>query len=164
MRLATDRSMPSPSDPRTLEPLTASIGAVRSFPARYSIIPETARFIETFCASHDVGRDDGLRLALIVEELVANTIVHGHGGESDAPIVIGFSVAADAVTLRYEDTAPAFDFAAARAQTIDPLDVEFDLRPVGNLGLRLLSHYADSVSYARTSGRNQITLTLRRSP
>ena len=79
-------------------------------------------------------------------------------------IVIGFSVAADAVTLRYEDTAPAFDFAAALAQTIDPLDVEFDLRPVGNLGLRLLSHYADSVSYARTSGRNQITLTLRRSP
>jgi anti-sigma regulatory factor (Ser/Thr protein kinase) len=99
MRLATDRSMPSPSD-QTLEPLTASIGAVRSFPARYSIIPETARFIETFCASHDVGRDDGLRLTLIVEELVANTIVHGHGGESDAPIVIGFSVASDAVTLQ----------------------------------------------------------------
>ena len=151
-----------PPDSQLLEGSTVTNGAQRTFPARFSIVPETARFVEVFCASHDVARDDALRLALIIEELVANTILHGHDGECDAPIVIALGVSAGTVTLCYEDTAPPFDFAAAIRNVADPVDLAFDDRPVGNLGLQLLAHYADTVAYARDDVRNRITLTLKR--
>lgn len=150
-------------DPQTLDPHPETGAAICTFPARLDTVPETARFVEGFCASHGIGRDDRLRLALIVEELVSNTIRHGHRAESDAPIVIALSAAADAITLRYEDTAPAFDLVAALSDAKRPLDEDFDLRPVGNVGLRLLAHYADTVRHAHENGRNRVTLTLRRS-
>jgi serine/threonine-protein kinase RsbW len=153
-----------PSDSQLLEPFSKVNGARRSFPARFSSVPETARFVEIFCTSHDVARDDRLRLTLIIEELVANTILHGHGAECDAPIAIALTVTAGTVTLWYEDTAPAFDFAAAIAKVADPMDLAFDDRPVGNLGLQLLSHYGETIAYTRLDARNQITLTLKRPP
>lgn len=161
-RLSGDPIPTMPSDSQLLEPSSTVNGARRSFPARFSSVPETARFVEIFCASHDVARDDRLRLTLIIEELVANTILHGHGVECDAPVSIALSVTAGTVTLCYEDTAPAFDFAAAIADAADPIDLAFDARPVGNLGLQLLSHYAETVAYARMDARNRITLTLKR--
>ena len=126
-------------------------------------MPETASFVETFCALHDVHRDDRLRLTLLLEELVANTIVHGHGEESEAPIRVALTVSSQAITLQYEDTAPAFDVVAALSDVRDPLDLAFDERPVGHLGLQLLAHYAKDLRYARGDDCNRITLTLPRS-
>ena len=151
-------------DPPTLDEPLVTRRATHAFPARFDVIPETTRFVETFCATHGIGRNDALRLAVIVEELVANTIVHGHRGETDAPIAIALFVVAEGVALSYEDTAPAFDIAAALLDAKRPLDAAFDERPVGDLGLRLLAHYAESVRYAYDNGRNRVLLTLPRSP
>ena len=152
--------MTLPSDPGTLDVRPAANRVARTFASRLSIVPEITRFVEAFCAAHDVHRDDRLRLALIVEELVSNTIVHGHGGDSDSPISVVLAVAPAAITLQYEDAAPVFDVAAALATAQDPVDVEFDERPVGNVGLRLVAHYADDVRYVRDGERNRITLSL----
>jgi anti-sigma regulatory factor (Ser/Thr protein kinase) len=144
------------------EPSTTA-AVTRSFPARLAIVPETAAFVEAFCARHGVGRDDALRLVLIVEELVSNTIVHGHRAECDAPIVLCLSLVPAGIALLYEDTAPAFDSTAALPEADGPLDTEFETRPVGNLGLRLFAHFADNVRYRREDGRNRVWLTLRHS-
>lgn len=150
-----------PSDPRALDQQPVTSSATRVFPSRLAIVPETAVFVEGFCRGHGVGHDDMLRLVLVVEELVANTIVHGHGNECDAPITLTLCAVAGGVALLYEDTAPAFDPTAALADAQRPLDTEFHLRPVGNLGLRLLAHYSGSVRYAHENGRNRVWLTLR---
>jgi len=152
------------SGPETLDTPLLANAATRTFPSRFSTVQDTAQWVELFCAAHDVHRDDRLRLTLILEELVSNTIVHGHGGESDAPIAVWLSVAPASITLHYEDLAPAFDVAAALGNAADPLDTEFDARPVGQLGLHLLAHYAADVRYAREHGRNRVTLVLRRNP
>ena len=154
--------MTLPSDPGVVDVRPAATRVARTFPSRLSVVPETAQFVEAFCAAHDVHRDDRLRLALIVEELVSNTIVHGHGGGSDSPIGIVLAVAPAAITLQYEDGAPMFDVAAALATARDAADGEFDERPIGGLGLRLLAHYSDDVRYARVGERNRITLSLAR--
>jgi serine/threonine-protein kinase RsbW len=135
--------------------------ATGSFPARLAIVPETAAFVEAFCARHGVARAISLRLVLIVEELVSNTVIHGHQAECDAPITLRLRIAADAIELLYEDTAPAFDSTAALSDSEGPLDMEFEARPVGNLGLRLLAHMCDDVRYAREEERNRVWMTVR---
>lgn len=136
--------------------------ATRTFPARLVILPETAAFVEGFCAGHGMSRDDTLRLVLIVEELVSNTIAHGHGGECDAPVTLVLTGVPEGVAVRYEDTAPVFDLAAALPDAARPLDAGLDARPVGKLGLRLLAHLAGDVRHAHEEGCNRVWLTLRR--
>jgi anti-sigma regulatory factor (Ser/Thr protein kinase) len=137
--------------------------ARRTFPARLSILPETAAFVEDCCARHGVAHDDALRLVLIVEELVTNTIIHGHRAECDAPITLAVRVGPRGVGLRYEDTAPPFDLTAAISEMVNELDAEVDLpAPPGNIGLRLLAHLASEIRYARDGTRNLVELTLPR--
>src|SRR5580693_6441012 len=63
--------------------LSMSASEKRIFKARMSLLPEATVFVERFCSLHRVGRQDLLRLTLIVEELFTNTVGHGYGGESD---------------------------------------------------------------------------------
>jgi serine/threonine-protein kinase RsbW len=134
-----------------------------TFPSRFTSVADISHFVEAFCAGHDVHRDDRLRLTLVLEELVSNTIVHGHGGERDLPIAVSLAKTPIEIIVRYEDSAPAFDVAAALPNETDPLEDDFDARPVGHLGLHLLAHYAADVAYVRDNGRNRVTLTLPRS-
>jgi len=149
--------------PEALDGNAPANAATRTFPSRFASVADVGHFIEAFCAAQHVLRDDRLRLTLILEELVSNTIVHGLGGERDLPIAVHLAVTPIAITLRYEDSAPAFDVAAALANATDPPDDDLEARPVGHLGLHLLAHYAANVAYVRDNGRNRVTLTLQRS-
>ena len=133
-------------------------GEVRQFPARLGILPETAAFVEAFCMARGIGRDDTLRLALIVEELVTNSVMHGYREESDAPIFITLAAGAGGVVLLYEDAAPAYDPTAAFSHSHDPLDEEVSMRVVGRLGLRLVGQLAARTRYAHDGERNRLWL------
>jgi serine/threonine-protein kinase RsbW/sigma-B regulation protein RsbU (phosphoserine phosphatase) len=139
---------------------SATGGQTRVFPARLEILPETAAFVEAFCAGHAVGRDAALRLVLIVEELAANTVLHGHRGESDGSITIMLTRGIRDVALFYEDTAPPYDPIPALAQSRAPLDTPLEARPLGQLGLRLVGQFAAAVRYAREAGRNRLWLSV----
>ena len=80
-------------------------GVHRVFNAQMSALPETAAFVESFCARHRIARADVLRLTLIVEELFTNSGEHGYRGESDAPIHVTLSADTGEVELLYEDVA-----------------------------------------------------------
>ena len=54
--------------------------------ARMASLPRATAFIEAFCAKHAIDPQDALRLLLLVEELFTNTVMHGHGGGSAAPV------------------------------------------------------------------------------
>jgi serine/threonine-protein kinase RsbW len=151
------------SVPDALDMSAPANAATRTFPSRFTSVPDVANFVEAFCAAQDVRREDRLRLNLILEELLSNTIVHGHGGERDSPVTVSLAVTPIVIMLRYEDLAPGFDVAAALANAKDGVDADFDERPVGHLGLHLLAHYAADVRYVRDNGRNRVTLTLQRS-
>lgn len=137
---------------------SAAGGQTRVFPARLEILPETAAFVEGFCSMHGVGRDAALRLVLIVEELVTNTVLHGHRGGSDASITVTLTRGMHDVALFYEDAAPAYDPTPALAQSRAPLDAPLETRPLGQLGLRLVGEFAAAVRYAREDGHNRLWL------
>ena len=153
-----------PTDTSLIDDAMAARRESRTFAARLANVPEASRFAEAFCAAHDAGRDDALRMTLVVEELFANTIAHGYRGECDAPIVVSLHATADGIELCYEDTAPRFDLSAAIEEACTPIaDEDAAARPIGGLGLRLIAQYAGCVRHAYEQGRNRVSLRLRRS-
>ena len=130
--------------------------------ARMERLAEAIEFVEAFCADRGVTESDGLRVSLVLEELFTNTVVHGHGGGSDAPVRVALRVDATLLELAYEDSAPAFDPLDHVARLpIDPAQPLVD-RPIGQLGLPLIVAMAERISYAREDGCNRIRLALRR--
>jgi len=130
----------------------------RSFPARRDALPQVEAFLAEMCAGAGLTREVGLRVTLLVEELFTNTVVHGHGADSDAPVRHECEVAPGRITLVYEDTGPPHDAFAAVA-TPDP-DADVQDRPVGRLGVLLVSAMARHVEYRRAGDRNRISLVI----
>ena len=90
----------------------------QTFRARLDEGPTLAAFLEAAVAG--MGDRISMRLRLVVEELFVNTVTHGHGGDSDAPVDITLLVAEDRVVLTYVDVAPPFDpFAEVQEPEID---------------------------------------------
>lgn len=130
------------------------------FPARRDAFLRLRTFVEETCARAEVPRAESLRVMLLVEELFVNTIEHGHGGDSDAPVRLGLTVTPAAIAVEYEDTARPFDpFEAAPAPSAAE---DVANRPVGGLGVALITTMAENVGYVRRDGRNRITFTVAR--
>ena len=130
----------------------------QTFPARRDALPRVDAFLGEVCSGAGLGRDTCLRLTLLVEELFTNTVVHGHGGDSEAPVRIECEVSPGRVTLTYEDTGPAHD-PFARVITPDT-GAGVEERPVGGLGVLLVSEMAQQVEYQRAGDRNRISLVI----
>jgi serine/threonine-protein kinase RsbW len=127
------------------------------FPARMDSMAEIRAFVEEACTTAGIGREDCLKVLLIVEELFTNTVTHGYGEESESPVWIAFDPCEKGFTLRYEDAAPPHNpFGEYR-----PMDTAVLVahQPVGGLGLKLIRSLARDASYSREGGRNCILLT-----
>lgn len=130
----------------------------RIFPARRDALPQVEAFLAEACAGAGLTREMCLRTTLLVEELFTNTVVHGHGGDSEAPVRLDCEVAPGRIALVYEDTAPPHDPFAAVVNPDPAADVED--RPVGGLGVLLVSAMARQVEYRRAGDRNRISLVI----
>lgn len=130
----------------------------RTFPARRDALPQVDAFLGEVCAAAGLGRETCLRLTLLVEELFTNTVVHGHGADSDAPVRLECEVAPGRVALVYEDTGPAHDPFAR----VTPPDAGTPIedRPEGGLGVLLVSAMAEQIEYRREGDRNRISLVI----
>lgn len=130
----------------------------RIFPARRGALSDVDAFLAEVCAAAGFPRAATLRLTLLVEELFTNTVMHGHGGDSDAPVRLDCEVTAGRVALAYEDTGPAHDpFAAVRRPDATS---SVEDRPVGGLGVLLVSAMAHEVEYRRAGDTNRISLVV----
>ncbi len=133
----------------------------RIFAARLGALPATAAFIDAFCARNGLGSADALRLTLVVEELFTNSVLHGYGGECDAPIEVALATAAGGeIALVYEDAAHPYDPLSQFAAAPEHLIGTVESRPTGGLGIHLVRELAASVCYAREAGRNRLTLRM----
>ena len=130
----------------------------RRFTARQAEFDAIRAFIETACAS--IEEDECQRAVLLVEELFANRVVHGYGGDSDEPVWLTVEVDADGCRLTYEDCAPAYNPFAIEEPDLDAAVPED--RPIGGLGIVFLNELSSARSYAREGDRNVIALHVRR--
>jgi anti-sigma regulatory factor (Ser/Thr protein kinase) len=126
----------------------------RQIRARRSEFPGLVALVED--ASAASAKEDRLRLLLVVEELFCNSLEHGYGGECDQPVELELEPGADGCRVLYRDRAPEFNPFADHAEPL--LVASPELRPVGGLGIMLLSRYATWRRYRRQDGVNLIEL------
>jgi len=127
-------------------------------PARLERMRDLRGFLEAFCASEGIRREQSLRLNLVLEELFTNTVRHGHGGDSDAPVWVTLARSGKLVWLTYEDYAPPFNPYAKLA--MQSPNTTIGSRKLGGLGVMLTREMASSQDYAYLFGRNRIRLAL----
>jgi anti-sigma regulatory factor (Ser/Thr protein kinase) len=99
------------------------------------------------------------RLVVILEELFLNTVQHGHGGGSDAPVTVELSLRADELRCSYTDHAPLF---VPPAGLPDHIERESDARPLGGLGVAMVRSLASGVSHSQAGvdGGNRIVFSV----
>ena len=129
---------------------------VRVFPARLDDFPRVAGFIAEVSSEAGFGREDSLRLTLIIEELFTNTCTHGPG--DGAPVHLALDPAPGRIAVSYEDTGPPFDPVTLGAAPDVPANPEDG--PPGGLGLVLIGRLGRDVQYSHQDGRNRFSLVV----
>ena len=139
-------------------------GSEQVFPARLSALGETVAFTQGFCDRIGIGHSVALRLRLVIEELFANTVLHGYRGDSDAPVRIALGIIDEYLTVEYEDSAPQYDplvrMTTLPAGQVTPIDGP----PTDALGTYLLGKSLYGARYAYENGRNRLWLVMPRGP
>lgn len=132
--------------------------ARQRFTARQAEFESIRAFIETACT--DIDEDERQRAVLLVEELFANSVFHGYGGDSDQPVWLTVHLHDDSCRLVYEDCARAYNPFLADEPDLDNAAPED--RPVGGLGIVFLIELSSDRQYERRGDRNIIELQVRR--
>lgn len=125
------------------------------FPARLDAVPGAMAFAALALQQAGLGPGVVARAELILEELLRNGILHGHGGDSAHSVWVGV----EGALLVYEDEAPAFDPLTQGPPPPDPARPLED-QQVGGVGLLLIRQLGSAVAYRHSGGRNRIEIVL----
>jgi serine/threonine-protein kinase RsbW len=123
-------------------------------------IPRLLDWVETCCGESGVGGDAPSKLALALDEAVANVINHAFTGiASPHRIAVVLEIDGDRVTAEIIDNGRPFDPSAApEPDCATPLEN----RDVGGLGIHLIRRMMDRVQYRRSGDENHLRLEKRR--
>ena len=132
--------------------------ARRRFTAKQAEFDAIREFIESACAA--VREDERMRVLLLVEELFANSVMHGYGGDSDQPIWLTVAVTDEGCRLVYEDSAPPHNPFLTPGPDLDESDIHE--RRIGGLGIVFLNELSSARTYERRGDRNVIELHVSR--
>jgi serine/threonine-protein kinase RsbW len=147
--LAPERGAPEPWQCATLD-IRAAVSSLGTI----------ADYVRSVATRGGVGESAGLRLRLAVEELAANTIVHGYGAARGRLVLSGSGDGRGSVTVLLRDTAAPFN--PASRPPAAGLGLPVQDRPVGGLGIHLALCSVDAYAYEHADGENRSSLTVRR--
>lgn len=110
--------------------------------------------VADFTAAAGCDTDRTARLAIVVEELIANIVEHGRMPATDR-IAVSLALAETAIRIEVDDSGQFHD-----PRTIDENE---DLPPDrgGGAGLRLVRAWSTILAYDRVDGRNRLFLEIR---
>jgi anti-sigma regulatory factor (Ser/Thr protein kinase) len=121
-----------------------------------SEIPRLIEWVEARCAATGVAGEVAMKLALVLEEAVANVIHHGLPG-SPPPhrITVRLDIGADSVAAEVIDNGRPFD----PTGTPPPdLLLPLEQRQPGGLGIHLMRELMDGLDYRRSGDSNILRL------
>jgi serine/threonine-protein kinase RsbW len=127
--------------------------ASANFCLDWQTVSHALDLLEAFLEGQVLDDNVRARLAIIVEELVANIVEHG-GAPLDAPISLELERSDDEIIMELSDSGAAFD-ACSWVQPDQPPPERG-----GGAGLALVQSWATSMSYNRTDGRNTLKLVI----
>ena len=113
------------------------------------------RWVREFAEQHGMAERDQYAVNLVLVELFANVIAHGHDDRDEHEIVIRMSIVGRDLHIEFEDDGREFNPVDAPAPD---LDVPLGERPVGGLGIHLVKWFADRIDHRGRNGRNMLAL------
>jgi anti-sigma regulatory factor (Ser/Thr protein kinase) len=131
------------SDELRLEPLVSEI-------------PRLIEWVEARCAAEGIAGELAMKLALVLEEAVANVINHGlPGAQPPHRLAVRLAIGADIVAAEVIDNGRPFDPTGA-----PPPDLSLPLeeRQPGGLGIHLMRELMDGLDYRRSGDSNILRL------
>ena len=119
-------------------------------------ISELELMLEEFASSHGLAMPVQLRLNLMLEELVTNSVDYALQAVEAPELNVSLSVEDDFVVASLEDNGKEFNpfEEAPEADTVS----ELAERPIGGLGVLLTKELADEYAYGRINEHNCVTL------
>lgn len=117
-------------------------------------VRHSIQFTRAFLADHSCEPRLCVKLAILVEELVTNSLRHG-GKSQDLALLLLLKAERGAVTIKIEDDGPAFDPLSA------PPVAGPDPATGGGIGLAIVNAWGEDAVFSRVSQRNTLQLTLR---
>ena len=121
-------------------------------------ITRLAEELEAFCEANGVSMDTVMALNLALEEAVTNIIDYGYGPDGDHEVTVELMIDDGNIQATIGDDATEYNPLAHE----DPdVNAPLEERRVGGLGVLLVKKLMDTVSYARTDGRNVLTMRKR---
>ena len=121
----------------------------------FAEIPAANEAASRWLADHNVPPAADYLANLAIEELVTNCIKYGYDDSAQHVIEIELELSAGEMILTVTDDGHPFNPLELPApNTSAPVE---DL-PIGGLGIHLLRRMSDHMDYARTDGKNRLTL------
>ena len=135
--------------------MTTRRTAVPADPAQLSVLTE---FLREFGSAAALAPAQVGNFELALEEIFLNIVMHGSEPGITPQVEVSLDLGSDGVTMTVEDDGPQFD-----PLSLPPPNVTASLadRKVGGLGVFLVRNIMDTVTYARTAGRNQLRISKR---
>lgn len=121
-------------------------------------LTRVSALVDSLCDEHGVPDDVRADIQVALDEALANVIAHAHPRGGKHAIRVALEVRGRTFEALVEDDGVAFNpLDAPKPATNLPLDA----RVPGGLGVHFMRSLMTSVSYARTKGRNRLTLRRR---
>ena len=131
-----------------------ALTTAKAFKVDYAAVSHALALVGEFMASANCGVDAEAKLAIVVEELVANLLEHGNcPGDSEIRLELAALGADIGVTLC--DAGTAFD-----PRAFDP-DAYLPPERGGGAGIALVKAWASIIGYESGNGRNILRLVIR---
>ncbi len=126
---------------------------------RIDDIPPLAEQVEVYLSKQGVQPETTMTTNLCLEELLTNTIKYGYSDNQTHEIGIELNLENGEMSIRIVDDAGPFDPTsdAPAPETESPIEE----RPIGGLGIFLVTRFTDSIQYDRQHNHNYLTLRKR---
>jgi anti-sigma regulatory factor (Ser/Thr protein kinase) len=134
---------------------------VLKIPATLDALEPLREYVSRVACKAGLNKQATYRLCLAVDELAANTIIHGYGKiRVHGLLVLKARINQRSISLILEDTGPPFD--PSSIPIPDDLHAPPEKRKLGGLGIYLAIKSVDDFSYQYIDGRNCKTITMLR--
>ena len=123
---------------------------------RISELPALARKTDDIVQKWELPDSLGININLVLEEALSNIINYSFNDNREHKIRISLSLNRNILTIKIKDDGIHFD-----PTSHEPPDITLPAlkRPVGGLGIFLISKIMDTVHYSRKKDLNVLTLT-----
>ena len=125
-------------------------------PSRLDALSDLMDTFHVFCKNCTLEIQVSLEMQLVLEELVVNIIHHGTAGQEESTIDIFLTVNDHIFTMKIMDRENAFNPLPHKPQK---LEIPFEERDIGGMGILLVRELMDSMSYQYSNGKNIVLLT-----